>query len=200
MSKNRRQKEQRRNRGIHTLLTRESDRGCVLVAAAMLDELLADLFRKFLRPGTADELLKQGSPLGFFSSRIQMAYAMGIINKEARDDLEIIRRIRNDAAHFERKRGDGYKTGFDSSATIQRVRQMSWVKNGGPTHEEEAAGIQWRWPFVAMTAMYIGLFSCRIESDVNSRMDWPDDSSIFLATSHHPAASRGPIQGLRRSK
>lgn len=39
------------------------------------------------------------APLGNFAGKIQLAYAYGLIDKATFDDLEIIRQLRNEAAH-----------------------------------------------------------------------------------------------------
>lgn len=86
-------------------LLKESDRGCVILGAAMLDELLEELLTSFCRQAPQDvkssvkPLFRGFAPLSTFSARIQVAYALGILPNHVRDDLEIIRRIRNDCAH-----------------------------------------------------------------------------------------------------
>jgi DNA-binding MltR family transcriptional regulator len=82
-------------------LDQETDRGCALMAAAFLDAELEKLLgRHFVADDTVrKELLSQNGPLGAFSSRIDLAYALGLIGKQARRDLHLIRKIRNDFAH-----------------------------------------------------------------------------------------------------
>ena len=80
----------------------ETDRACAVLGAAQLDYLLAKAIEKYLPRGheLSDELLfKPEAPLGTFSSRISMAYALSIISKETKEYLNTIRRIRNDFAH-----------------------------------------------------------------------------------------------------
>lgn len=82
-------------------LLKESDRGCALLAASHLDATLQKLFEVKLI-GTKKEqkqLFDYSGPLGSFSSRIIMAYSMGIISKNYLHDLQIIRKIRNDFGH-----------------------------------------------------------------------------------------------------
>lgn len=82
-------------------LTKESDRGCALFAAAYLDNALAALLKANLVQNSKadDELFGTQSPLGTFSSRIKMAYYLGKIAIVERKDLDTIRQIRNDFAH-----------------------------------------------------------------------------------------------------
>jgi DNA-binding MltR family transcriptional regulator len=71
------------------------------MAAAYLDSQLTELLRRSFvdDPSIADELLGQSKPLGTFSSRIDLAYALGLIEKSVHRDLHLIRKIRNDFGH-----------------------------------------------------------------------------------------------------
>jgi DNA-binding MltR family transcriptional regulator len=85
-------------------LVEESDRGCVLVGAAILERRLEDIFRHvFDRNGIAkklqDALFDANGPLGTFSSKAKLAYSLGLIPKNTYEDLDAVRRIRNDFAH-----------------------------------------------------------------------------------------------------
>jgi hypothetical protein len=82
-------------------LTPETDRGCALMAAAYLDVELEKLLAKFFVDDSSvvGELLGQSGPLGTFSSRINICYAVGLIGKKVHRDLHLIRKIRNDFAH-----------------------------------------------------------------------------------------------------
>jgi DNA-binding MltR family transcriptional regulator len=85
-------------------LVEESDRGCVLVGAAILEKRLEDIFRHvFDHNGIArkfqDALFDANGPLGTFSSKIKLAYSLGLIARTTYKDLDTVRRIRNDFAH-----------------------------------------------------------------------------------------------------
>ncbi|WP_226661688.1 hypothetical protein [Microbulbifer aggregans] len=79
----------------------ESDRAAVILGAAKLDELLYQLVKARLIPdsGGRDELLDGDGPLGTYSSRISMAFRLGLITAEFCRALHLIRRIRNSFAH-----------------------------------------------------------------------------------------------------
>ena len=79
----------------------ETDRAAAVLGAAYLDQALEHLLRKRLLGGNKlkGELLGTDKPLGSFSARIKVAFAIGSLHKAAYDDLEIIRRIRNEFAH-----------------------------------------------------------------------------------------------------
>jgi DNA-binding MltR family transcriptional regulator len=85
-------------------LVEESDRGCVLVGAALLEERLEEMFIAVFKANKTpkkiqDSIFDSNGALSTFSAKIKMAYALGFIEKYMFEDLESIRRIRNDFAH-----------------------------------------------------------------------------------------------------
>lgn len=80
-----------------------SDRSCVIVAAAYIDELLGYLFRCFLSSPSSEkedkELFSGYGPLSTFSSKIVLSYRLGLISNYEYKTLQIIRKIRNLFAH-----------------------------------------------------------------------------------------------------
>lgn len=82
-------------------LTKESDRGCALLAASHLDFLLEKMLDAKLI-GTSKQrkaLFEFNGPLGTFSSRILVSYSIGLLTKYHVDDLQIIRKVRNEFGH-----------------------------------------------------------------------------------------------------
>ena len=80
----------------------ESDRACVILAAALLDTALETLLKaKLVHSSASEDPLFEGAnaPLGSFSSRIEMSYRVGIIDAGFARALHLVRRIRNDFAH-----------------------------------------------------------------------------------------------------
>lgn len=79
----------------------ESDRAAVILGAAKLDALLAQILDRLLLPSlsSTDELLEGDSPLSTFSARINMCYRLGVISPEFAKSLHLVRRIRNGFAH-----------------------------------------------------------------------------------------------------
>jgi DNA-binding MltR family transcriptional regulator len=80
-----------------------SDRVCALIAGAAASELMKHIIAKSLK--RIDEKLENelfydpGAALGSFSSRIKLAYAMGLIDQERMESAQIIKKIRNVFAH-----------------------------------------------------------------------------------------------------
>jgi DNA-binding MltR family transcriptional regulator len=84
-------------------LNTQTDRGAAVIAAAVLDDLLQIFIsERFIEIGSDrhDALFKKtGAPLSTFSSRIEIAYAIGLISNEMRLAFHLIRDVRNAFAH-----------------------------------------------------------------------------------------------------
>lgn len=106
----------------------ESPRAAVIISSAFLDAQLRVIIAKSLvdDPKIVDELLgsedKPDCPLSSFSSRIKMAYCLGLISKSVCHDLDNIRRIRNKFAH----KMHGYS--FDEPEIISRCKSLKLAK------------------------------------------------------------------------
>lgn len=86
-------------------LDRESERGCVVVASAFLEEALEALLRARLVDDELDPKEKRleslfDHPLGTFDAKTRLAFAVGLIGRNERDDADVIRKLRNDFAHL----------------------------------------------------------------------------------------------------
>lgn len=67
----------------------ESDRACVALGVAELHTQLGLLFQRRLR-GDQRQMLASNGALGGFSTRVQLAHALGWLAEEARDDLHAV--------------------------------------------------------------------------------------------------------------
>lgn len=78
-----------------------SDRAIAIVAGAFLDEVLTDLLREFLVPDAAsDKKIFEGTGfLSTFSSKIEIAFRLGLVSNKEYKTLHTIRSIRNEFAH-----------------------------------------------------------------------------------------------------
>jgi len=84
-------------RVLHNL----DDRGLVLSLSAFAEDSLGALLMAFMLSSDASTKLLEGfnAPLGTFAARIKAAYSLGLINKSQFNDLERLRKIRNEFAH-----------------------------------------------------------------------------------------------------
>jgi DNA-binding MltR family transcriptional regulator len=104
--------------------TKQTDRGSALIATAWLEDALSLYIRAKLRPDkkTIDDVIRPEGPLGTFSSKIKLAYLFGFIDTTAHDDLETIRKIRNEFAHVR----DQIR--FSDKNVKDKCKQLSAVK------------------------------------------------------------------------
>lgn len=86
---------------FRSALDSETDRGCALMAASYLDDQLKRLLTAFFvdDPKSVQALFEGTGALSSFSSRIEAVYALGLVPRAARRDLDLIRKIRNDFGH-----------------------------------------------------------------------------------------------------
>jgi len=82
-------------------LNAETDRGCALMVASFLDHKLQKLLEAMFVDDAkiVSELFSHSGPLGTFSSRIDTAYALGLIGPNVQRDIHLIRKIRNEFGH-----------------------------------------------------------------------------------------------------
>src|SRR6266852_3218445 len=116
----------------------ESDRGCVIFGAAMLEDELESLLRGCCRTdmGTVkkvvDPLFRGYAPFSTFSAKIQVSYAFGFIPKHVYKTLDLVRKLRNDFAH------EKSAVSFQSAKYESRLRAIfdSVEKRDAPSKRE----------------------------------------------------------------
>lgn len=82
-------------------LKRETDRGLPLVGAALIDDRLTETLRSFFceSPSASKLIDDANAPLGTFSSRTEMCFALGLIDEYEYTEIGLIRKVRNEFAH-----------------------------------------------------------------------------------------------------
>lgn len=96
----------------------ESDRAAIILGAAQIDELLRKVIEKKL-VGSTEKLFDFNGPMGTFSSKIDMAYALGTINLDFSKKIHLVRKIRNDCAH------NIAKVNFKENSVSQKINELS---------------------------------------------------------------------------
>jgi DNA-binding MltR family transcriptional regulator len=99
----------------------ESDRAAVILSASILDESLGTLLKSYLvpNPSSQDSLFDNAtSPLSNFSSKIDMAYRIGLVSGKMARDIHIVRKIRNSFAH------DVYGCSFSNGSVKSRIKEL----------------------------------------------------------------------------
>jgi DNA-binding MltR family transcriptional regulator len=112
----------------------ESDRACIILASAEMEARFELLFIKLLDTNAKlqKDLFSFTGPLGNFSSRVKLAYALQLITKEFFDLLEVFRAIRNKITHKGRNvsfADDEIKSDIDRILDYfgQSPKFISWV-------------------------------------------------------------------------
>jgi hypothetical protein len=81
----------------------EADRAVVILQASMVESILENAIAQRMRHDLKDETRKDlfdfEGPVGTFSAKITIAYALGIFGSTTRRDLDLIRLMRNQFAH-----------------------------------------------------------------------------------------------------
>lgn len=80
----------------------ETDRGAVIICASLIEDALAQRIRDNfvqLSSDETDSLFGAEAPIGSFSARIKLAYALGIIDRNHRQMCDLLRAMRNSCAH-----------------------------------------------------------------------------------------------------
>lgn len=96
-------------------LNNENELSCVLLGVNFIDEAMRTILRsKFINSNVAKNILNPTKGfLGNFSSKLDLLYCLGVIKKNAYEDLKILAQIRNVFAHsfpsinFESEKIDG---------------------------------------------------------------------------------------------
>jgi mannitol operon repressor len=100
----------------------ESDRGAVLVYAAMMDDLLRRSIEARLIDHKDVKRLTDGfnAPVGTFASRNLLALGLGVVSEREYQEVELIRKIRNAFAH-------SIDMSFDAQAIAARCAKLSFA-------------------------------------------------------------------------
>ena len=108
-----------------------SDRSCVIVAAAYIDELLRYILQIFLSSPSNEkednELFSGYGSLSSFSSKILLSYRLGLISNYEYRALQTIRKIRNTFAHDISK--DSLRDYNGMLLPIVPARQLLFIKS-----------------------------------------------------------------------
>jgi DNA-binding MltR family transcriptional regulator len=108
----------------------ESHRGCVLIGCHVLDIALEHRIRsrlvrrRVVLRKAVNPLFESTRPLSSFWSKIQLAYALNLLDDWVYDDLETIRRIRNALAHSH----DSFS--FDAPVIQELVHELQSPRRG----------------------------------------------------------------------
>ncbi len=113
---------------IQDILSKEGDRGCVLVAAALLEEAIELHLRARLvpPPGKSDELITSSAvaPISSFSAKIDLGYRVGLFPENERAIYHQLRKLRNECAHSTTEQD------FSQTTFKTRIKNMIAASSG----------------------------------------------------------------------
>jgi len=121
-------------------LSKESDRGVVLISASFLEEALEALLRarfSIRHPkskSSINPLFDTFGPLYSFSAKVKICYATDLIGEWMYRDLEIVRNLRNNFAH------SFGAAQFDLPEAVQLTERLKAADLAVTTITKEAAG------------------------------------------------------------
>jgi hypothetical protein len=93
------------------------DRTIAIIGGTFLEMILEHVLFSFLPEDNkeVERMMDFNQPLGNFSNKITMAYCLGLIERVVKEDLNLIRKIRNEFAH-------------DLYASFENEKIRSWCK------------------------------------------------------------------------
>lgn len=99
----------------------QSDLGRVLITASYIDDKLGRILEAFLVAKRAPKALfnGMGAPLGTFSARTSMAYALSLIDEREFSSINAIRKVRNIFAH-------DLTASFDLASVRSHLDTLAW--------------------------------------------------------------------------
>jgi hypothetical protein len=181
---------------------KETDRAAVVLGAAKLDLLLYQIIELFLlpAPGGRDELLDTDGPLGTFSSKIHIAYRLGLIDTEFSRTLHRIRKIRNSFAH----EVDGCS--LESGTHRDRVRELSAPLRRYSGYDKAVEVCKKEWNLSGSRLDFriaLGIVAARLESlfqegkRISTGTTWPliPEGWTVKETNNKP----GPMESIKKS-
>lgn len=114
---------------LTSLLNNESDRGAILILAAYLEEILSFIVQGFcISQKYGEKIVELKKPAGDFDSKILLCSAFGLIHVDEERSLRLVQKIRNRAAHFDKK-GRGFDVLFDSDQTVDQIAELLKINN-----------------------------------------------------------------------
>jgi hypothetical protein len=115
-------------------LALESDRGAVIVGAALLEAELDDLLNaefdsRKVSKAIRDRIFSLNGPLSSYSSKILVCRSFSLISEKSFHDLEKIRKLRNDFAH------GTFEVDFSEKTLVGRIEELHCVKEAAKGFE-----------------------------------------------------------------
>ena len=146
----------------------ENDRGAALVAAAFIDQRLLEILQAFCAdaPETNRLLKSNNAPLSTFANRCLAAYCLGLIQRNEFQEINIIRKIRNEFGH------QWSHINFQSKQIFDLCNKLPWL---GPMEFEEENNPRMRFNAAVATLLSDLLWRSRLVKEQKRQIiAWPN--------------------------
>jgi DNA-binding MltR family transcriptional regulator len=89
--------------GVRAAMDEDSELACAVLGAAYLEKMLGILLRRFFVESDMKEMFGTGGVLENCGAQNEIAFAVGLISEDTRNNIRLISKIRNDFAHSHTK-------------------------------------------------------------------------------------------------
>jgi hypothetical protein len=162
----------------------ESDRAKIILVSTILEDALVYRIMTSLtfKPDEkeSDYIFRFDGPLGSFSSRIEIAYIFGLIDKSVAEQLHLIREMRNACAHSK------YKLSFAApelaNVAKRLFKPLGFIKLRSSSHEDIQSAFLGEWVIIYQTLLH----GSRERAILMMRDNFPDDVSSSPSPDKQP--------------
>lgn len=124
-------------RNFFDVLSGENDIPAILVAASYIDASLASILKRKLRESSvSDRLLDINGPLGSITSRADVCYSLGLVERKLYQDLLLISCIRDKVAHHNNE------LSFTTSSIKKLCNKLGYVASLKNGNSVESLGLE----------------------------------------------------------
>lgn len=142
---------------------KESDRAAAILVCSLFDNALVTLLRNTLVacPTKDDDLIDSpNAPVSTFSSRIDLAFRLGLISSKFSRDLHLFRKIRNEFAH--NIQGCTFSNSSVHSRIIELVKSSGLIDRN-PIKRKESFPTGTRGDFLMTSSWMLWVLNNKIE-------------------------------------
>jgi DNA-binding MltR family transcriptional regulator len=160
---------------------KESDRAAAILVCSLFDNALVTLLRNCLVacPTKDDDLIDSpNAPISTFSSRIDLAFRLGLISSKFCRDLHLFRKIRNEFAH--NIQGCNFSNSSVHSRIIELAKSSGFIERHPKTRKDNFPSGP-RGDFLIISSWMLWVLNEKIESSkslIVAPEEWGYDSKL----------------------
>jgi len=169
---------------------KETDRAAVILTTSLIENALTTLLQSYLAPvsGRDDEFFEgANAPLSNFSSKIQLACRLGLLSNHLVNDLNLIRKLRNEFAH--NVHGSNLDTGKTKDYLTSLIASSKIVTNNSLTRSSVFFPLGSRGDFLIITHIFLWHLYSKIDEITQKRVQVTSEEWIYNWKYTPPAIS-----------